>query len=521
MAEVAAPREIETKYAVERSFTVPPLAAAVPGIAAVDEPRTVELTASYYDTADLRLARDGITLRRRTGGDDAGWHLKLPDPKDADVRFEIGAPLGAAETGQDLVVPESLTDLVAVHLRGELLRSVGEVRTTRAVRVLRNDAGDPVAELMDDEVRAETTYGTVVQGTSFRELELELGAGTDRRLAREVAKVLAAAGAEPRALVPKLVRALGAQAQQPPEVPRPLDRVDHAGPARDLVEADVRAHVRAIMAYDPLVRRDEPDSVHKMRVSVRRLRSTLRTFGPLLDPAVLELLEGELTWLADVLGEPRDREVMLDRLRGELAVLPVEQALGPVSARFDAELYGGLLRAREAALTALRGERYRALVDSLVGFAAQVPTTAAAAEPADAVLRALVRRSWRSLARRVQAAVAADPQHDELYHRARKAAKRTRYAAEACIPAYGSAAAELATRVAAVQDALGEHQDSVIARELLRTLAVHANAANENAYTYGLLAGREWCAAHTSLTEFSSVWRGASRRRYRRWLADR
>src|SRR5664280_1079328 len=323
MAEVAAPREIETKYAVERSFTVPPLAAAVPGIAAVDQPRTVELTASYYDTADLRLARDGITLRRRTGGDDAGWHLKLPDPKDADVRFEIGAPLGVAETGQDLAVPESLADLVAV------------------------------------------------------------------------------------------------------------------------------------------------------------------------------------------------------RLRGELAALPVEQALGPVSARFDAELYGGLLRAREAALTALRGERYRALVDSLVGFAAQVPTTAAATEPADAVLRALVRRSWRSLARRVQAAVAADPQHDELYHRARKAAKRTRYAAEACIPAYGSAAAELATRVAAVQDALGEHQDSVIARELLRTLAVHANAANENAYTYGLLAGREWCAAHTSRTEFSSVWRGASRRRYRRWLADR
>src|SRR5664280_2525899 len=88
-------------------------------------------------------------------------------------------------------------------------------------------------------------------------------------------------------------------------------------------------------------------------------------------------------------------------------------------------------------------------------------------------------------------------------------------------PAYGSAAAELATRVAAVQDALGEHQDSVIARELLRTLAVHANAANENAYTYGLLAGRELCAAHTSLTEFTSVWRGASRRRYRRRLADR
>src|SRR5659263_591338 len=106
MAEVAAPREIETKYAVERSFTVPPLAAAVPGIAAVDQPRTVELTASYYDTADLRLAGDG----------DAGWHLKLPDPKDADVRFESGAPLGAAEPGQDLVVPESLADLVAVHL---------------------------------------------------------------------------------------------------------------------------------------------------------------------------------------------------------------------------------------------------------------------------------------------------------------------------------------------------------------------------------------------------------------------
>jgi CHAD domain-containing protein len=512
---LSAHREVETKFAVERSFTVPPLGGSVPGVAAVDEPAQLELAATYYDTADLRLAREGITLRRRTGGTDAGWHLKLPDVKDRGGRVEIGAPLGAADEG----VPGQLADLVAVHVRAAELQPVGVVRTVRTVRVLRDDDGAELAELVDDDVRAEARNGTVGVGTAFRELELELRPAADPKVSRRIGKVLAAAGAERRELVPKLVRALGAGAQGQPEVPRPPAAVDPAGPAHDLVEADVRTHVRAIMAFDPLVRRDEPDSVHKMRVSVRRLRSTVRTFGPLLDPAVLEPLETELKWLADVLGEPRDREVMLARLRAELAGLPAEQVLGPVAARFDAELFGGLLRAREAALAVLRGERYLALIDTLVGFAAAVSTTAAAEQPADEVLRALVRRSWRTLARRVEAAISAQPQHDELYHRARKAAKRTRYAAEACIAAYGEPARVFAAEVTAVQEVLGEHQDSVVARDVLRTLALHAHAARDNAYTYGLLAGRERCAAHTTLDRFRAIWPETKRPRYRRWLA--
>ena len=51
-----------------------------------------DLSATYYDTADLRLLRSRMTLRRRRGGSDAGWHLKLP--AGADSRDEVRHPLG-------------------------------------------------------------------------------------------------------------------------------------------------------------------------------------------------------------------------------------------------------------------------------------------------------------------------------------------------------------------------------------------------------------------------------------------
>ena len=64
------------------------------GVAAVSPRDEQLLDAVYYDTADLRLIRAGITLRRRTGGQDAGWHLKLP--AGADTRDEIRMPLDTA-----------------------------------------------------------------------------------------------------------------------------------------------------------------------------------------------------------------------------------------------------------------------------------------------------------------------------------------------------------------------------------------------------------------------------------------
>jgi CYTH domain len=83
--------ETEHKFEVGADFVPPGLTGLAPGLS-VTGPVIQHLTASYFDTPDLRLAAAGITLRRRTGGTDAGWHLKLPVA--AGTRRELQAPLG-------------------------------------------------------------------------------------------------------------------------------------------------------------------------------------------------------------------------------------------------------------------------------------------------------------------------------------------------------------------------------------------------------------------------------------------
>ena len=251
-------------------------------------------------------------------------------------------------------------------------------------------------------------------------------------------------------------------------------------PARDAVTAYLRTQTRALMAQDPRVRRDQYDSVHRMRVAARRLRSALRTFRPLLDSQRADALEPELRWLGAVLGDPRDREVLHARLQEELDSLPPDAVLGSVAEVFDKEMLGGLRQAQEQARAQLRNKRYLDLVDLLVAFAADPPVTDKAERPAATVLPRLVAKAWRRLDRAVRAAQAS--QRDEDWHEARKAGKRARYAAEAVEVVHGGDAADLAAQAETVQEVLGEHQDSVVAREVLRRLAA---AHNDAGFTLG------------------------------------
>src|SRR5690349_17850594 len=137
--------EIERKYAVDTGFALPDLS-AVTGVAAVTGPRTYHLTAVYLDTPGLDLAAAHVTLRRRTGGTDAGWHLKLP--AGAGARREVHAPLGPGTEG----VPDELAGLVSEEAGGEPLRPIARLQTTRTVRHLMDAAGQVLAEVADDEV---------------------------------------------------------------------------------------------------------------------------------------------------------------------------------------------------------------------------------------------------------------------------------------------------------------------------------------------------------------------------------
>ena len=135
--------ETERKYDAEAGFTLPDLA-GLDGVAAVTGPQTYRLRAIYFDTTDFRLAAAKITLRRRTGGTDAGWHLKLP--AGADSRREVHAPLGRGASS----VPARLAELVAGWTGGQPLRPIARLATTRRLRRLAGRDGEVLAEVADD-----------------------------------------------------------------------------------------------------------------------------------------------------------------------------------------------------------------------------------------------------------------------------------------------------------------------------------------------------------------------------------
>ncbi|MEU6980480.1 CYTH and CHAD domain-containing protein [Streptomyces sp. NPDC046371] len=490
-------REIERKYEATEKTAVPDLV-GTGGVAAVRDEGVTELDAVYYDTPDLRLAADALTLRRRTGGADEGWHLKVPVA--AGIRDEIRAPL--TET-----LPASLAGLLRSRVRGTRVVPVVRLRSSRDVRLLLDADGRPLAELSVDTVRADRLTGT--GEATWTEIEVELADDADEALLDAVEKRLKKAGIRPSAAPSKLARALeetGAPA------PRPADAGGAPGSAGHAVLAYVREQADAVVAFDPAVRRDLPDAVHQMRVACRRLRSTFKTYRKVLDRAVTDRLGEELKWLAGELGAARDEEVLTARLTARLDELPSTLRLGRVRARLRARAVRRTEDARRTVLVALDSPRHLALLDALDALLADPPLRAAAAHDAPEVLARAVRKDFARLAGRVEHALALAPGHerDLALHAARKAAKRTRYAADAARPVLGKPAKRFAKRVKAVQSLLGEHQDSVVARAALREIAIQAHTAGETTFTWGLLYGREEAAAAARERELPGLWERAA-----------
>jgi CHAD domain-containing protein len=504
--------EVERKYEMPDEAGLPALA-DLPGVASAGEPAEETLEAVYFDTADLDLARAGVTMRRRAGGADEGWHLKLP--VGSDERRELRAPLGRRSgTGAD-EVPAELARLVTVHTRGGALAPVARVRTTRTRRLLRDEAGEVLAEVVDDRVSGQT-LGDRTTVSSWREVEVELSGG-DRELFGAVEERLAGAGATRARNAAKLERVL--EDRWPAD---PAERWRHPRPrsrAGEVVMAYVAEQVATIKAYDPRVRRDEPDAVHRMRVATRRLRSALQAFGRLVDRDATRGLTGELKWLAGVLGEERDTEVMAGRLAGMVAATDDDLVLGPVAARVTDTFAGRRARTHAEVLETLDGARYLALLDALDALVAHPSLTRRGRRRARAALPREVARTHRRVARRAAAAVAANPgpARDVALHETRKAAKRARYAGEAASPVYGKKARRYASGMEKLQEELGEHQDGVTLRRVLRQLGAQAHLAGENGFTFGLLHERERVAGERSAGRFPKAWKRAHRPRRRRW----
>lgn len=512
--------EIERKFVLESDTVVPDIAAAPAllevGVAGVSDAVTYDLRATYYDTPDLRLAAARVTLRRRTGGTDAGWHLKLPTGGVA--RRELRHPLGR----DTRTVPRAVLEPVLGLVRGRPVVPVATLRTERAVRNLLAADGTVLAEMADDRVvgtalRTELEPEAYVQ--TWRELEVELVRGGMDVLAGAAA-ALAGAGIPGSSSPSKLSRVLARGGDRAAER-RTAEDGNQSG--AELVLTYLAGQLRDVARADIAVRVGDDDGVHQFRVTCRRIRSVLREYRAVLRRDRTDPLRAELAWIAAELSYARDAEVVLEHLLAVVEAQPDELVVGPVRQRLLSERDVAEKRAVRQVHRSLSGARYLQLRDDLDALLADPPLAAHADRGAGRVAAAALRDCARRMRRRVDACSdSTDADRDASLHEIRKAAKTLRYTAEVAesvrLPEAGEDLADdketgrrreatrLREAMKQVQEYLGDRQDTVVSRRECRRLGAEADAAGESSWTYGRLFTLEEARSAAAEDSFWRLW---------------
>ncbi|PZS23638.1 MAG: hypothetical protein DLM54_00935 [Acidimicrobiales bacterium] len=530
--------EREVKLEAEAEFVLPDLTGVLPGaVVSVEAPR--RLRATYWDTADLRLARAGVTVRHRAGeegsappGDEppggGHWTVKLPagDNRTGDNRpgeDRTSAVMSRREVdfeGASDAVPASVAGLVRAHVRTAALVPVARLTTRRVSLDLRGPTNAPIARVDDDTVTVDEVIGDGDGGrpACFREIEVELGPDASEEVARAVVNRLVRAGATEGNPVPKVLRALGPAALRTPDVGSvAFDRGRQMASGGVLVRGALAAGTSRLVRHDPGVRLGEdPEDVHQARVATRRLRSDLATFSDLVDSAWATHLRSELAWLGDALGRVRDSDVLLDRLRADARLLP-EVDYHPAAHVLEV-LGADRVEAQVALAQALDSPRYLGLLDALVDAANAPRLTPLAETPAVELAPALVGGTWKRLVSAIDD-LGGTPGDDAL-HQVRIKAKRCRYAAEAVAPVARKPAGRLGRRVADLQTVLGDLHDAVVAEDRLRAMVTSPGTplTPEDAAVAGALMETQRRRAGDQRRQWHKAWRKASKSKVHSWL---
>ncbi|MFS0182729.1 CHAD domain-containing protein [Corynebacterium striatum] len=540
--------EVEAKLAVAESIQLPELT-RLSGVDHIAETRKHALSAIYYDTEDLRLTHAKITLRRRTGGNDDGWHLKIPG---AQGRTEIHAELGDPVDGRYEVPAELLREVRSV-VRNHALEPIAQVDNNRTELVLADAQGKAVAEFCDDHV---TAFSFLPGGgqQSWREWEVELagdlpGTKDGSRFIREATSLLIGAGARVSASPSKLKTALGDSIDSAPLPPALAHSNVEPDSAAAAVVTALKANRDKLVDYDPRVRRNEWDSVHQMRVATRELRSHIQTFHGIVVGPEIERIEAELKQLASILGVARDAEVVEERWLNLLASEDSNTLDDATREHISHDMGTAFRRAHRHVVAALDSDRYLALLDSLDQFLANPPvaedselefseaddaavissvtpaepTAESAAEdsqkPAkkdeephdvDTVMALHLNEAYKKLVKRHEKAVKnwdnlelTLHERENYFHDMRKAAKKLRYAAEAAGSATNLKTKNLYKACKDMQSVLGDFQDSVTSRDKLLELANTARRRGEDTFGYGLLYQRERAIGLEALDDYA------------------
>lgn len=441
--------EAERKYALAKGERLPSLAS----VAEEGPVSEFRLEATYYDAPDYRLTRAWRVIRRRVGGEDEGWHLKLPGVG-PDERIEVHAPLSHRR------LPLELRERVADILDAAPVIPVALLSTRRRQQQLLGPDGAVLAVTCTDHVRA--TVGDREQ--EWWEAEVELVDG-DTALLDRVEAVLRDAGIRRAASGSKIARALD-RAMAAALVPD--------ASAGGTVLAYLGEQIGVLQEREAAVRVDAPDAVHRSRVATRRLRSALRTYAGVFAPGAVKRLRDELRWHAEELGAPRDAEVLRERLLAAVAELTTP-GRDLVAGRIAESLAAAHASAHADLVRTMASERYERLQLDLERLLAAPRLDRMAEEAASAVLLPMFEAAVRRV-RKLTAHAGQRPGDLTRWHEVRKAAKAARYGAEVLVPVVGERAEHWRQRWEAVTEALGAVQDAVVAQRVIGDLSWHAVA---------------------------------------------
>ena len=462
--------EREVKLNAPRKFELPDLHEL--GLGAVRLP-VQSLSTSYFDTEDLRLWQRKITLRHRIGEDEGPglWTLKLPGKETRSEldRTELSWPGSPEEP------PSEATTLLRGIVRRQSLRRVAVLETKRR-RVLVRNGGSALGEIDDDLV---TVAVGGSPGRAFRQIEFELDESekphADPVVIEKMLTAMKKAGAHIE-LEQKFAKALDIDANDQ-NLSTKIGRKSTLG---DLVQATLRSEFERLLDFDVSLRRSPQNpserAIHQARVATRRLRSDLKTFGPVLDPVWLRHTRSELRWIGTVLGNVRDIDVLGKRFQSDDSDSSGSRGAEALRSRLASQRRDKT----EELAHVLRSERYLNLLDrldagtSLPRFYVSSQSTGAGERevgPRDDARKALPRLlgpHWRKLRRRVRKA--GPTPSDSQLHKIRIASKQLRYGSELAEPVLGKSARRTARRAEDIQTILGDHHDSVTAVEWLEQI---------------------------------------------------
>ena len=488
--------ERELKLAVPNGFSLARLPRELNGYIA-SPASFLRLHTVYYDSSDLRLTRWGCSLRFRHG---EGWTLKIPvlDTRNGD---ELSRMEHVYASDEDRVPTEAI-ELASAFLRGAPVTRVAELRT---VRVKRTFAwGDtPVADVVEDDVR-------VVDGTHvaqrFEQLEVELKEDGDLRALDSIAHVLQDRGAGGPDHDTKNVKALGALSA--PEVTVPA--LDADATIGEVVRAALGSALVQYMHSEPLLRTgNDIEAVHKARVAVRKLRSHLHAFAPVLDEAWALGLRERLRGLQDVLAPVRDADVFSERMAALAQRLPHPDL--PAATEIIDSLRAAMQQHHDRLRLYLRDRTYLQLLDAVVEGVRSPRLRSDGSDPASRSIDAIMQRVFKAVRKRVRKA---GPQpSDRALHCIRIKAKHLRYAAESFCEVAGAAAASFASRVEALQELLGTQHDGVVAVTRLRAFSGSPQAR----FAAGELAMLALEDGARACDEWARCWHSLAKKRRRFW----